>query len=316
MRAGDRAADPVSVGGDGLALGDQLVDEGAQAHLVVGIGPLQRRDLGANDGLELARPRHGPLDAVAHGGDLAANGLGEGEHRVRRDGLGLGEARGDRGHRAGGQPHLGDAHVEASNGEHHHDRQEQDAGQDGPLAGIKVRDSGERGLIGAVLHLKHVEQAAGPEQRAQRRDPVGAAGRARGEALHHVRHVAAVVIGDAAGVRGHDRRRRGRRGAGLSLLLGPVLRPLLRTWGGLQLVARAVRGRQARLGVRRVRSLAGRDVVELEGLLDGGQRRLRRILELLLLGHDRRLFTPKKLPSPVRNTGRLPSRKVNDPDRD
>ena len=112
VRARDRRAHALGVGDDRLALRDELVDKRADADLVIGIGALERRDLAAHERLELARPRERPLDAVADGRDLAAHRLRDRCDRIRRIGLGLGEADRDLADGAGEELHLLRAHGE------------------------------------------------------------------------------------------------------------------------------------------------------------------------------------------------------------
>ncbi len=122
VAAGDGAAHPVGVGDDRLALGDQFVDQRADADLVVGIGPLQGRDLAAHQRLEFTGPRQRPLDAVADGGHLAAHRLRHGQHGVGREGLGLGQTDGDLADRAGDEAHLVGAHRQHRGDEEQDDR--------------------------------------------------------------------------------------------------------------------------------------------------------------------------------------------------
>jgi hypothetical protein len=82
VRAADGRPDPVGARHDRLALRHQLVEKRADADLVVGIGPLQGGDFAAHEGLELAGAGERTLDAIAHGGDLAAHRLRHGEHGV------------------------------------------------------------------------------------------------------------------------------------------------------------------------------------------------------------------------------------------
>ena len=69
MHAGDRAAHALGVRDDGFALGDEFVDERADADLIVGIGALKRRDLAADERLEFAGAGKRTLHAVTDGGD-------------------------------------------------------------------------------------------------------------------------------------------------------------------------------------------------------------------------------------------------------
>ena len=119
--AADRLADALGVGDDRLPLGDELFHERADADLVVGVGALQRRDLAAHQGFELAGAGERPLHAVADGRDLPADGLRHGQDGVRGDRFGLREA--DR-HLAYRPRHL--AQLARPNGEHGGDEEQKD----------------------------------------------------------------------------------------------------------------------------------------------------------------------------------------------
>jgi hypothetical protein len=58
-------------------------------HFVVAEWPLERRDFVGHEGFEFAGARDRALDAVAHGGDFAADRLTDGHHRVGGRALGL-----------------------------------------------------------------------------------------------------------------------------------------------------------------------------------------------------------------------------------
>ena len=106
VRAADRLAHALGVLHDRLALGDELVDQPADAELVVGVGALERGDLVVHQHFELARPRQRALDAVAHRGDFAADGLADGDDGFLGDVLRLGEAQRHFGHGARDDAHF------------------------------------------------------------------------------------------------------------------------------------------------------------------------------------------------------------------
>ncbi|GJD62862.1 hypothetical protein MPEAHAMD_3021 [Methylobacterium frigidaeris] len=124
VRALDRAAHPLGIGDDRLALRHQLLDEGADADLVVRIGALQGRDLAAHQGLELAGAGERPLDAVADRRDLAADRLRHGQDRVGGEPLGLGEPDRHLADRASDVTHLLGAHRQHGGDEEQHNRGE------------------------------------------------------------------------------------------------------------------------------------------------------------------------------------------------
>ena len=82
----------------GVALAAEILQQRADAHFIVGVGVLERGDLVADQRLELGGARQRALDAVAHGGDLAPDRLADGDDRLARHRLRLGEPHGDLGH--------------------------------------------------------------------------------------------------------------------------------------------------------------------------------------------------------------------------
>ena len=198
VRAADRLADPVGVLHDRLALRHQLVDEAADAQLVVGVGALQRSDLVVHQHLELARPRERALDAVAHGGDLAADRLADGDHGFLGDVLRLGEA--ERHFRHGARDH---AHFLAAPDQHGHAPEQQDRADDA---------DGEAEQLGRAAHVLDAAQAgdlvapdadaeggaeAEPDERQEKRRPERRVGRAPLQRIEQVADGADVVIGGA-----------------------------------------------------------------------------------------------------------------------
>ena len=199
VRPGDRAANALRIGDDGFALCDELVDEGADADLVVGIGPFQGRDLAANQGFQLTGTGERPLDAVAHGRDLAADRLRHGEDGIGGEVLGFGEADRDFADGAGHE-----AHLLRTDGEHRHDREQDDGADDGGGAdgGLKRRHSGEEALqLTPRLVPGEGEEGGEPDSGDDRGDDVGRAGRPHAQGLLQDADVLAVVIGHHGAVR-------------------------------------------------------------------------------------------------------------------
>ncbi len=100
MRAADRLPHALGVLHDRLALGDELVDQPADAKLVVGVRALERGDFVVNEHLKLTGARERPLDAVAHRRHLAADCLADGDDGFLRDVLWLGKSQRHLRHRA------------------------------------------------------------------------------------------------------------------------------------------------------------------------------------------------------------------------
>ncbi len=99
LHAGDGVADLLGLADEVVALMGDVLQQRAHAHFVVAIGALERGDFVGDEGFQFAGARDGALDAVAHGGDFAADRLADGDHAVARHGFRLGHAHGDMGHR-------------------------------------------------------------------------------------------------------------------------------------------------------------------------------------------------------------------------
>ncbi len=82
-----------------FALIGHLGDQRANAAFAVGIGALERGDLGADQGLQLGGAGQCPLDAVAHRGDFPAYRLGKRGDLLARCGFGLRQPQRDPGDR-------------------------------------------------------------------------------------------------------------------------------------------------------------------------------------------------------------------------
>ena len=160
--AGDGAAHLLGVSDNGLALGRQLVDQRAHAALVVAKGALDVRNLGAHQRFQLAGAGQRPLDAVAHGGDLATDSLTEGHHLLGGDGLRLGETHGDLEHGARGEPHLlGAAHQRRR---HEEEQQRSDDGeQDQRHLRLQKARAGEFAAIGVKIDRAYEDPQHGGE---------------------------------------------------------------------------------------------------------------------------------------------------------
>ena len=106
MHAVDGIADLFGLADQRVALLAEVLQQAADAHFVVVVGVLQRRDFVGDQRLEFGGARQRAFDAVAHGGDLAADRLADRDDRFARDRLGLGEPHRDLGHRLRDQPQL------------------------------------------------------------------------------------------------------------------------------------------------------------------------------------------------------------------
>ena len=220
VRAADRLPHALGVLHDRLALGDKLVDQAADAELVVGVGALERGDLVVHQHFELARPRERPLDAVAHGRHFAADRLADGDDRFLGDVLRLGEA--ERHFRHGARHH---AHFLAAPDENGDAPEEQDRAQDADCQAeqLRRRSARPRRCRGWRISSPHMLKPKAtpkpcPGEGEEKRGPERAC--RRGDAAAH-----------RAGCRRSARRRWRRAGCGSAR--GPCVR-----WRAVSLLAR------------------------------------------------------------------------------
>ncbi len=130
---------------------------------VVAIGALERCDFVLHQGFELAGARQRALDAVAHGGDLAADRLADGDDGIPRYALGLGEPQRDLRHGLRDQAQFLGAPG------HVRDAEEKDDGQQ--RRGAKADHGGGRRMARAERRVE-VGQI-GPRQGEAADDPGG-----------------------------------------------------------------------------------------------------------------------------------------------
>lgn len=298
--AGNGAAHPVGVGDDRLALGHQLVHEGADADLVVGIGPLQGGDLAPDQGLQLAGPGERPLDAVAHRRHLAAHGLRHGQDRVGGEALGLGQTHRDLAHRTGDEAHLLGAHRQHGGDHEQHHRAEQRRGADARLQGREPRHDGAQVALGLRPCDQH--QGADPDGAGGEREQVGLGRGAHPQGLLQDADVAPVVVGHQRAVGGQE-----------PALAARAVQARRRQVGGERRVEIEARRHgppggieaavEERLGVTYIGQAwlgaaigaVRRQGVEVQRLLDRRERGLGRVLQLLLGRHS----TPRYTGSPT-----------------
>ncbi|CEG07381.1 hypothetical protein BN961_00770 [Afipia felis] len=94
LHARDRVANLLGLADEVVALGGDVLKQGANADFVVAVGAFKRRNFVGDEGFQFAGTRNGALDAVAHRRDFTADRLTDGDHGIARDVLGLGEAHG------------------------------------------------------------------------------------------------------------------------------------------------------------------------------------------------------------------------------
>ena len=140
MHAGNGVAHLFGLADQGLALIGQFAEQIADAHFVVVIGALERGDFVVHQRFQLGGAGQRALDAVAHGGDFAADGLADRDDRLARGGLRLGQAHGDFRHGFGDQAHV----LRAA--EHVGDHVEEDHRHDDGAGDADQRGNAERGV--------------------------------------------------------------------------------------------------------------------------------------------------------------------------
>ncbi len=247
-----------------------VLQQGTDAHFVVGIGALERRDFIGDEGFQFARACDRTLNAVAHGCDFAADRLTHGHHRVARSILGLGETDRDLRHQFRDHPQLlaapGKACQEIKQ-QHGREKQRGETGQH-QRAAAALADRG----------LQRGKEADGQKSCAQQPD----AGKQGGQRVD--------VAGRAAFLQ-----RLQKLADGFTVVIGGATRWALlfdrlecRTVGRRAEVERSVviRRRRRLLGGRRVvtdrRPVGfGGCIADIQGFLNGRKRNFGRIFDLL-----------------------------------
>ncbi len=82
LHAGNRVADLFGLADEVVALMGDILQQGPDAHFVVAVGALERRNLVGHERFQFAGTRDRALHAVAHRGDLAADRLSNRDHRL------------------------------------------------------------------------------------------------------------------------------------------------------------------------------------------------------------------------------------------
>ena len=283
--AGDGAAHTLGIGNDGLALRDQFLDQVADAQFVVVIGALERGDLVVHERFQLVGAGKGALDAVAHGGDLAADRLADRHDRFTRDRLRLREADGDLAHAARDDAHFLRAADQPAHDEKEHDRQDE-GGQEGEH-GRRCDVEGGPGKEARAEKQAEADPGDGDEEGQPERRRGGAAR----QALQQLGNVPAIVIG----------RRLARRHHRLATpdIGEQVVVDLDRGGRCRRVLGRADRRRRlGRIGrgwcALSLRRTLGRLLIgEVQRVLDRCQGRFRRILDLLRSVRHRRRPRPQ-----------------------
>ena len=141
VHAGDGVAHLLGLVDQGFALIGQFGEQVADADFVVVVGALERGDFVVHQRFQLGRAGQRAFDAVAHGGDFAADGLADGHDRLARDGLRLGQPHRHFGHRFGDHAHVLGAAEHVGEHEEEDDRHDDRGGErdHGGKAGARAR---------------------------------------------------------------------------------------------------------------------------------------------------------------------------------
>ncbi len=196
LHAGDRAAHLLGLADQVVALVGDVLQQRADAHLVVGIGAFQRRDLVGDEGLEFAGARDRALDAVAHRRDLAADRLADRHHGIGGGVFRLGESHRDLRHRLRDHLHALTMRGEAGEIVEQQDRHGEQRGKAGEHQDAGAL--GHRGLQGRPERDGEDDAAQQPCAGADKEQREGVA---RASSLQRLQHLAdgfAIIIGGAA----------------------------------------------------------------------------------------------------------------------
>ena len=273
LHAGNGAANLLGLADQVVALMGDVLQQRANAHFVIGIGALERRDFVGNQGFEFAGARDRAFDAVAHRRDLAADRLTDGHHGIGGRIFRLREADRDLRHRLRDHAHFLAAPGQAGEEiEQQHRRKEQcgKAAEHQHAAALSDR-SLQRGQE-ADGQKRAADQPDGAEDGRKRIDAAGRA--ALLDRLQDLSDGFAIVVGGATGT---------------ARLLDRIEH---RTIGVLAHVARVVRcfgigrrggGNGRRRDVVADRISAGVDgrVADVQRFLNGGKRDFSGIFDLL-----------------------------------
>ena len=132
MDAGNGGADVLGLRHERLALVGEVAEQAADAHFVVVVGALDGGHFVVHQRFKFGGAGERAFDAVAHGGDFAADGLADRHHRLARRRLRLRQPQRHRGHGFGDRAHLLRAADELGEHVEGDDRQQdRDGGGDG-----------------------------------------------------------------------------------------------------------------------------------------------------------------------------------------
>ena len=297
--AGDRIAHARAAGHDRLALVGHFGDERANLALVVGIGALERGDLGLHPGLEFGGARKGAFDAVAHRRQFAADRLRQGDHMLAGRRLGLGEAHRNLGNRPGRLVQFTQPSRERREGEQEEDgtqrreREQRRFGTEQDFGKARPGHLGPQGLI--AVKAADPGPGEGADRREDERRP---ARRAHVHRLQDRPDRLAVVIGRRArsdrrlGLGPRRQRRRPGRNSGAGSAGGT---PGLRTGPA----AAGFGGASGRTGAAPSAGGKGVALPQVQCAFDRRHGRGNRIVRRKLFCHPVRLVSPASIPEGI-----------------
>ena len=197
MDAGNGGADVLGLRHERLALVGEVAEQAADAHFVVVVGALDGGHFVVHQRFKFGGAGERAFDAVAHGGDFAADGLADRHHRLARRRLRLRQPQRHRGHGFGDRAHLLRAADELGEHVEGDDRQQdRDGGGDGDQR-AHAR-GGEQRLQFGTEHESGAGDAGHPGDGGDGGEHEGRArGRALVKRLQHLADIGAVVVGRA-----------------------------------------------------------------------------------------------------------------------
>ena len=179
-----------------VALVGEILQQPANPYLVFAVGAFERGNLALHQRLQLARARQRPLDAVAHGRDLAADRLSDSHDGIPCHAFGFGEPHGDPRHRLRDQAQFLRAPGHVGHAEKEDDRQQRRGAKTDHQRDRRAVGT-ERGMDVRKIDPREREAADNPDAGKRRGDEIG---RARGPTLQRLQDLAdrlLIVVGDA-----------------------------------------------------------------------------------------------------------------------
>ena len=194
MHALDRVAHLFGRVDEVVVLAVQVFEQAADADLVVVIGALERGHFVLHERLELGGARERAFDAVAHGGDFAADRLADIDDGFARRGFRLAEPHRDLRHRLRDETHLARAVDHLREHEEKSRRQQEDRGRAREWRGRHCRP-----FAGRAAPSKRTAGQASPRQPSRpRRRCSRCARHARLQRLQDLTDRFPVVVGGPA----------------------------------------------------------------------------------------------------------------------